>query len=224
MSKRTANVSHSVKLTQKQQLLSEVIEQNCSYLQQITQVYVSRVIKQFGHKFGLTANRDTIETVTQEIFNDTVETALKIADKFDINRSPQAWLLGIAANKVKEWQRDQTYKSNKVVSLAELPQARQLNQQSSSDRLSDEEILGLLYQSSELSTPESQLMFEDLLSLVNDSDQEVLKLVFVDGKSGKLLAATLGITEGAAYTRKFRAIERLRKAYFQALQEQKEGK
>lgn len=222
--KRQINPSHCPKATQKQQFLSEAIAQDWQYLLGTIQVYVSKVLKQFGNKFGKTCDRYSIETVALEILSETVETALKKAEKFDLNRSPRLWLLGIATKKIQHWQRKQTQESNRITPIAELPQVRQIKQQFSSERLSDEEILGLLHQSSESSELDSQQMLEYLLSLVKESDREVLKLAFVDRLDGKSLAAALGTTEGAAYTKKHRAIERLRQAYAQATQEREEGR
>lgn len=208
----------------KQQLLCEAIERDWQRLQGDIQVWVSSVLKQFGTKFDKTCDRYSVETVAQEILHETVKTALTKAEEFDLNRSPRPWLLGIAAKKIQRWQRKQTTESNRITPIAELPQVHRIKQQLSSERLSEEEILGLLHQSSDSSNPDSQLMLEYLLSLVKDSDREVLRLVFVDGLDGKSLAAALGTTEGTAYTKKHRAITRLRQAYAQATQAQEEGR
>jgi RNA polymerase sigma factor (sigma-70 family) len=218
--KQSIDPSHYPDQTQKQRLLCKAIEQDLQQLQRDIQVYVSRVIKKFGTKFGKTCDQYSIETVAREILHETIETALKTAEKFDPNRSPHLWLLGIAIKKIQRWQRRQTQESNWITPVAELPQVRQL----SSERLSEDEIFGLLYQSSKLSNPDSQLMLDYLLSLVKDSDREVLKLAFVDDLKGKSLAAALGIKEGAASTKLHRAIARLRQAYAQGTQKLEEGR
>lgn len=217
--KRPDDPSLSPERNRKQQLLRKAIEEEWQQLQREIQVYVRKVIQQFGSKFDKHCDRYSVETVAQEILHETIETALKKADKFDSNRSPRLWLLGIATKKIQRWQREQTQESNWVTPVAKLYPA-----QFSSESSSEEEILGLLHQFSESSDPDSQLMLEYLLSLVKDSDREVLKLAFVDGKTGKSLAAALGATEGAAYTKKHRAIARLRQAYAQATQKQEEGR
>lgn len=204
----------------KQQLLCEAIERDWQRLQGDIQVWVSSVLKQFGTKFDKTCERYSIEAVAQEILHETIETALKKVEEFDFNRRPYPWLRGIAINKVKEWQRNQDKKSNRVIPIEKLSKACQIKQQS----VSGEEILGLLHQSSDSSSPDSQLMLEYLLSLVKDSDREVLRLAFVDGLDGKSLAAALGTTEGTAYTKKHRAIARLRQAYAQGTQKLEEGR
>lgn len=47
-----------------------------------------------------------------------METAIKNVQKFDPTRLPRPWLLGVAANKVKEWGRDRLRDRNKVTPLA----------------------------------------------------------------------------------------------------------
>jgi RNA polymerase sigma factor (sigma-70 family) len=212
--------SYDPELHQKQQLLSQVVQEEWQVLQRTIQMYVIKAIRQFGDKLGNSSDRNFTETVAKEIFHETVEEALKIAGKFDPNRSARPWLLGIAVKKIQRWQRQQTQQNKRITPIAELPLARKLKQQNS-ENLSEEEILGILYESSNSSDPE---MLEYLLSLVNDGYREILKLAFVDGLDGKFLAAALGTTAGAAYTKKSRAIAQLRQAYAQSNKSSEEGR
>ncbi len=212
--------SYDPELRQKQQLLSQAVQEEWQVLQNTIQVYVIRVIKQFGDKLGKSCDRNSIEAIAKEILHETVETALKKADKFDPNRSPRFWLLGIATKKIQRWQRQQTQQNERMMPIAELPLARKIRQQNS-EIISEEEILGILYESSNSSDPE---MLEYLLSLVNDSYREVLKFVFVDALDGESLAAALGTTVGTAYTKKSRAIAQLRQAYAQSNKSSEEGR
>ncbi|WP_026735145.1 RNA polymerase sigma factor [Fischerella sp. PCC 9605] len=216
--------SHDPDLQKKRQLLCEAVQQEWQVIQGTIQVYVSRAIKQFGSNFSNTCVQDSIEVVAKEILHETVETALKKAGEFDLNLLPSPWLLGIAAKKIQQWQRQKIQENRWITPVAELPQVRKIKQQLNYETLSDEEILGLLHQSSNSSDPDSQLMLEYLLSLVKDSDREVLKLAFVDGKTGESLAAALGTTIGAAYTKKHRVIARLRQAYAQSNLSLEEGR
>lgn len=217
---QSVDPSYDHELLQKQQLLCQAVQEEWQVLQGTIQLYVSRVINQFGDKLGKSCDRNSIEAIAKEILHETVETALKIANKFDPSYPPRPWLLKIAANKLKRWQRQQTQQNKRIALVAELPQARKIRQQNS-EILSEEEILGILYKSSNSSDPE---MLEYLLSLVNDGYREVLKLAFVDGLDGEFLAAALGITQGAAYTKKHRAIAQLRQAYAQGNKSSEEGR
>lgn len=208
--------SYDPVLLQKQQLLSQAVQKEWQVLQRTIQMYVIQTIKKSGDTLGNSSDRNFIATLAEEIFHETVETALKKADKFDPNRSARPWLLGFAARKIKRWQRQKIQQNKRITPIAELPLARKLCQQNS-----EEEILGILYKSSNSSDPE---MLEYLLSLVNDGYREVLKLAFVDGLDGESLAAALGTTVGAAYTKKSRAIAQLRQAYAQSNKSSEEGR
>jgi RNA polymerase sigma factor (sigma-70 family) len=217
---QSVDPSYDPELLHKQQLLSQTVQEEWQVLQNTIQVYVIRAIIKSGDKLGNSSDRNFTATVAEEIFHETVEEALKIADKFDPNRLAHPWLLGIAAKKVQRWQRQQTQQNQRITPIAELPLARKLKQQNS-EILSEEEILGILYKSSNSSDSE---MLEYLLSLVNDGYREVLKLAFVDGLDGESLAAALGTTTGAAYTKKHRAIAQLRQAYAQSNKSSEEGR
>ncbi|WP_414620040.1 RNA polymerase sigma factor [Calothrix sp. CCY 0018] len=200
--------SYDPVLLQKQQLLSQAVQEEWQVLQNTIQLYVIQTIKKSGDTLGNSRDRNFTATLAEEIFHETVETALKKADKFDPNRSARLWLLGFAVKKIQRWQRQKIQQNKRITPIAELPLARKLKQQNS-----EEEILGILYESSNSSDPE---MLEYLLSLVNDANREVLKLGFVEGLDGESLAAALGTTVGAAYTKKHRAIAQLRQAYAQS--------
>jgi RNA polymerase sigma factor (sigma-70 family) len=207
-------------LLEKHQLLSQAVQEKWQFLQNTIQLYVIKTIRKSGDKLGNSSDRNFTAIVAQDIFQETVEEAFKISDKFDSNRLAHPWLLGIAAKKVQRWQRQQIQQTKLITPIAELPLARKLKQQNS-EIFSEEEILGILYESSNSSDPE---MLEYLLSLVNDSHREILKLAFVDGLDGESLGAALGITAGAAYTKKSRAISQLRRAYAQSNQSSEEGR
>lgn len=212
--RQTLESSSILKRSPKKQILCDAIEQNRLNLERTIQVYVTRVVKQFGNKFDLSGDRNSIQTVATEILNITVETVLNKSEEFDPSYPPFPWIKGIAANQVRGWQRDKTRNSKKVVSIGKI---------SSQNNLSEEEILGILFKPFQLSDGDST-MLEYLLSLVNEHDRQILKLAFIDDLNGKDLAAALGVSEGTAYTKKSRAINRLRKAYTQANQDIQEGK
>lgn len=195
-------------LWERQRLLSQAIEQNWQTLLQRIKVQVSSVIKQLELQLGITGDRVSIETTAQEILHHTIETVLQKADEFDVTRSPLPWILKFAAYKVKEWKRDQLRQRQKVISISELSLTKRVQSQA----MTEEETLGMLSHFAQSSDTE---MLDYLLSLVDESDRQLLHFVFIEELDGKSLAAKLGITEGAAYTRKNRAITRLKKAYFQ---------
>ena len=205
--KRSLEPSSNPKRTQKQQILCDEIEQNYQTLENTIKAKVSQAIKNFGYKFDLSHKPDCINTIATEILQNTVETVLKKSEEFDLNRSAFPWILQIAMYKYKGWQRDITRNSERVIPIRKLS--------SSKNNLPEEELLGILHKSSQSSNAEDSIMLEDLLSLVNQSDRKILKLAFIDDLNGKNLAAALGVSEGNAYTKKHRALTKLKKAYIQ---------
>ncbi|MGL6338170.1 MAG: sigma-70 family RNA polymerase sigma factor, partial [Waterburya sp.] len=153
--------------THKQQILCDAIEQNYPNLERTIQVYVSRIIKQFGDKFDLSSDRNSIQTIATEILNKTVETVLDKSEEFDLNYSPLPWIKKFAVNKAKGWQRDQTRSSEKVVSISKFSLSQ--------NNVSEAEILGILSKSSQSSNTEDSTMMGYLLSLVNESDRQILQ-------------------------------------------------
>ncbi|GAB4525697.1 MAG: hypothetical protein Tsb0014_05250 [Pleurocapsa sp.] len=194
--------------TQKQQILCDAIKQNYPTLENTIKARVSKTIKDFGHKFDLSHNSNSINTITTEILQNTVETVLNKSEEFNLNKSAFPWILQIAMYKYKGWQRDTTRSSERVIPIKKFAPYY--------ENSSEEEILGRLTKSSPSSNSEEPMMLEYLLSLVNESDRQVLKLAFIDDLNGEDLAAALGVSEGSAYTKKHRALTRLKKAYIQA--------
>ena len=213
--KRSLEPSLIPKRTPKQQILCDAIEQNYQTLERTIQVYISKVIKQFGNKFDLSCDRNSIQTIATEILQDTVETVLNKSEEFNPSYLPLPWIKKFAVNKVRGWQRDRT-RSSKVVSIGKLA--------SPQNNLSEDEFLGIVSKPSRSSALKDSTMLEHLLSLVGERDRLVLKLAFIDDLNGKDLAAALGVSEGAAYTKKSRAIATLKKAYTQKNPDCQEGK
>lgn len=203
-SRQVTNSSLKPELLQKWELLGQAFEQQWQTLYRDVQLYVKQL--------GLATNSNTIGALAEEILNDVVETAFKTVEKFDISRPPIPWLRQIAFYKVKERQR-QIRKDSVVVPIAEVVKVRNA-QAMNIEPLSEDEMFGLIQKHSD-SAAEDCPSLDELLSLVQGRDREILKLAFSDGLRGKSLAAALGIREGAAYTGLSRALRRLREEYLQ---------
>jgi DNA-directed RNA polymerase specialized sigma24 family protein len=50
------------------------------------------------------ANGSAVNDVAKELLKDVMVETLSLASRFQLDRQPKAWLLGIAANLVKRWQ------------------------------------------------------------------------------------------------------------------------
>lgn len=205
--KRLSYPSQTADDDQKRQLLCKAIEQDWQFLQGTIQVYV----KKRCSKLGLAADSELVQTAASEIFHETVETAIKNVQRFDPTRLPRLWLLGIAANKVKEWGRDRLRDRNKVTPIAEIAQIRSSAQQTEAV-LSEDEMFGLLYSVSEQLKHQDRNAFNELLSLVEGDDRTILQLFYSEGLQGKDLAARLSTSVGAIHVRLSRARQKLHEA------------
>jgi RNA polymerase sigma factor (sigma-70 family) len=172
------------------------------------------LVQMFIIQLGVSSDRRIVESLSEDILNDVVETALKIADRYDPTYPARPWLRKIAFNKVRDYRRKVYRDRAKVIAIADVSNVRRFQSQSI-EQLSEDEMFGLV--ACCIDTPSSDSpALDELLSLVSESDRQILKLAFVDGLRGRDLAANLGIREGAASTRLSRAIDRLRKAYLQS--------
>lgn len=163
-------------------------------------------------KLNLATDHDAVEDLAQEILNGSIVQALKNHDKYNPDRPAFPWLRKIAFNQALMLRRRRNLENQHVTLVAD--ETKKLTEQTGSEKMSEDEMFGLLYQTSTTDF-DSQLALDDLLSLVKDGDREVLDLAFVHGLRGKALAAKLGISEGAAWVRLSRAVIRLREAYIQ---------
>ena len=68
-------------------------------------------------KMGMAASRQEAEDLAHEILNETVTTAFEIADRYKLEKSAHAWLMGIATNKIKEM-RTKEYRRSKRMGIA----------------------------------------------------------------------------------------------------------
>ncbi len=193
-------------------VLEDAIEQGWQDLLTGIRIYV--------RKFGLVSDAPTVDVLAREILQDTVVTALQRADNYDPERPARPWLLGISINHIRRRVRVRAAESN-VVLVDDTKLSREHAGKDSKGPTADE-MFDLLLRSSRNFRP-GQLTLDELLSLVGETDREVLRLVFIEGLRGKSLAAELGVSEGAAWARTSRAIAKFRKAYLHSEQTGQKG-
>ncbi len=151
--------------------------------------------------------------VAMEVLQETAVEALSHADRFDATRQPMAWLLGIAVNVIQRKKVEKAKRAGRELLLSRLsanyPEAG-----------SESDVLDLLIPVA-VAGPEQSVevgeQVKELLSLVSEDDQQVLRLAFLEDFEREALARRLGVTAGAAGMRLHRALARLRSAW----QEQK---
>jgi RNA polymerase sigma-70 factor (ECF subfamily) len=162
------------------------------------------ILRSYVQKAGLASNNEEIQEVALEVLDETYIEAEKTAKHFDPARSPRAWLLGIASNIVKQ-KKTGLAKRSKEIPLSTLNQ----DQKEESDLLTL--ALNLVHEGMEQQVEAAEEM-EYMLSLVAESDREVLRLSIIEELDGETLAQRLGCPYTAAQVRLCRAKKRLRKA------------
>jgi RNA polymerase sigma-70 factor (ECF subfamily) len=127
------------------------------------------------------------EFAAQELVNETFYRIFAKASTFDPSKPFRPWLYAVAAN---VWRARQRKRRLPEVSLEQVPEPTRPDP---ADASADgaEEAAGVLGALSEI-------------------DREILVLKHYEGMKLKDIAARLGLTPGAVYTRLFRAVRRLR--------------
>ena len=177
--------------------LKSYIAQEVATLRDSIRLYVIKSRLAFG---------DDAVRVADDVLNDLVREALNHAHRFDPSRPPKAWLLGIAVNLIRRRQAKQIAQNQREPLIRDLYPHTQQDYSDGDlfDRLSrytDENPERVL---------ESEAAVDTLLSLVSQSDQEIIRLAILDDLNGDALAHRLGISAGAARVRLHRALNRLR--------------
>lgn len=191
------------------ELLNEAVVTYLDQLKKAVQVYVIR--------FGLAEGGPVLEEIANEILEITLETAVKLMDKFDPNRNPYSWLLTIAINTLRNYRRKIFREENHVKPITDTPAPKARNNKDLEidwySMPEDEKLEHLLNHSEQTSLEDQLFGVDDLLSLVNKNDRIVLRLAYVDGMGEVDLAAVLNVSQGAAAMRLSRARKRLFEAY-----------
>lgn len=167
---------------------------------------------------GLAEGIAEIVDLSDEILQTTVEAALRGAATYDPTRQAHAWLLGIAIHKIRDLLSERTRERARTIPLEQQARSRHgPDSQHGEDEETDNWLDSILYHS----TARDRLVdtdpaLEELLSLVDEDDRQILTLAYVDRLEGVDMAAALGIRAGAAYMRLARAREHLRQQYLAA--------
>lgn len=171
--------------------LRQFIAQETGALRSTLRLYIRRA--------GLNDSED-------DLLNDVVVEALRHESRFQANRAPRAWLLGIAANLIRRRQAEQARLWRREPLLRDLYPDDPADDEALFDR-----VAALAQAVSD--TPDAQWEVDALLETVSAEDREILRLAIVNELDGAALAAALHITPGAARVRLHRALMRLRGAH-----------
>ena len=140
-------------------------------------------------KLAAAPTHEEAHAQAEDILHEAIAQAFAKLHAYDPARSAVNWLLGFALNIIRQRKRYQ-HREPVRTDVATPDQARLITQ-----------LHGQAAQ--------------ELLDLVSEPEQQILRLGIVEGLSGRELATELGITEGAARVRLYRAKQQLQRAYFQ---------
>ncbi len=156
----------------------------------------------YVRRFGPPLTCEGLDEAAADILHEAIARALASAERYDPNRPAYSWLLGFVSNIVRERARARRRDQRHQVELA------------GSD---DDDPADPLDRLLAAATRDEAPLFE-LLELVEAPDRELIRLAFVEDLDRAALARRLGIKEGAARVRLYRALGRLRAAYLRAMQ------
>lgn len=152
------------------------------------------------------ASGEEISKVATECLSEVVERGLRNADRFDLERSAEAWLLGIAAKVILQLKYKQRRDQMREPFLHDLFAGHSIQ--------TLDEHIGQHFPNKE--RIDDQLASKDhankLMSYADSADRQLIYLSVIEQHSAKEIAERLGSTPGAIRVRLFRALKRLRKA------------
>jgi RNA polymerase sigma-70 factor (ECF subfamily) len=199
-SERSAPAPVSTAVSQARRLLLEFLTEHTAPLLGSLRSYVQRM--------GL-ARGQAVPAVALEILQEVAVEALAHAERFDPDRQPMAWLLGIGMNVIKRKRTEAAKRARREVTFGHL--ALLLPEVQCEDDLLD------LIAPFMLADPEQDIEANEqatlMLALVSLEDQRILRLAILADFEREALARKLGITPVAARVRLHRALNRLRSAW-----------
>ncbi|MCC6456932.1 MAG: sigma-70 family RNA polymerase sigma factor [Caldilineaceae bacterium] len=165
-----------------------------------------RHIRVYLHKAGL-GNALPGRDHSLEILHEAVVEALASEERFDPERSPSAWLWGIAV-KVVLRHREKLFRRNKHESVTS-----DLTASDDPNPFGEEELFARLVALHQ-DGPEQEVLgtmsVDDLLAQLPPADRQIIELNVLHEMNGREVAQKLGISEGNARVRFHRALKKLK--------------
>lgn len=164
-----------------------------------------KILRAYAVRFGV-ATPHTASAVAAELLSELVIEALRHAHRYDQQRQPMAWLLGIAVNLIKRRRASRVRLERREPLLRDLAG-------DDADHLSDGELFDrfvALTASGPGHAAEPSEQLDALLAYLPEDERRLLRLAALHDMNGELLARELGISPGAARVRLHRALKRLR--------------
>lgn len=183
--------------SQKRQIVEEMlvsfIHENGTKILGTAKLYVK--------KFNLAKDSNYVDTIAQDIVQETVLILLKKSEEELVKLNHITWVNNVILNVIRNYQR-----KNKRLTIVSNISDFQKNIAFQDRELSEEQILDILIKKIEQQpTIDNKLFLDKILSLVGKEFEEIIKLHFYEELDGKELAAHLGVNEGTARVKLCRA-------------------
>lgn len=143
------------------------------------------------------------------LLNEVVVEALNHADRFQPDRQPKAWLLGIAANLIRRRQTAVAKQMKREPLVNDLANPQYLTDDELFDRLT------AVHTPSPEGEYEMNEMVTAVLSHLSLEEQRIITCAILLEMDGKALAQTLGLKPGTARMRLHRALNHLRQIWLE---------
>lgn len=184
-------------------VLGEFIQANAGALLQTLTLYI--------YKAGLAQGPEAKQVALELLSQLTIE-ALEHAERYDPQRPPWAWLLGIGINLIKQRRAAIARQTRREPFAREFREVR-----GEQDSMGDDEIFDRVAELRVSQGPsdgfEAKILNDDeiarQLARLTPDEQRIVLLAKEVGMNGQELARVLGITPGNARQRLFRALKKL---------------
>jgi RNA polymerase sigma-70 factor (ECF subfamily) len=164
--------------------------------------------RSYVQRMGL-AQGQAIPSVALDVLQEVAVEALAHVDRFDPERQPMAWLLGIGVNVIRRKKVEAAKNSRREITFGHL--ALLLPETQSEEELFD--LIAPFMRAEPEREVEANEQASLILALVSPADQHILRLAILLDCERETLARELGITPVAARVRLHRALNRLRAAW-----------
>lgn len=162
------------------------------------------IIRSYVLRMRLADSKQANE-VAEEILSQTTIAALRSADRFDLERNVRSWLLGIAANLIRNKIRSNGLRNQREIQIHDLYQTH--------TDLSEAELFDYVDKHTTHTLAEladHRMLLESALKKLHPEEVKLLQLAILQEINRDTIAAHLGIQPGAARTRLYRVLKKLR--------------
>lgn len=168
-----------------------------------------KIFQHYIYRMGLST-----QLTAEELLNEVTVEALSHEERFEADRDPVAWLIGIGTNLIRRRQTSFAKKEKREPLVRDLYSTYE-------HELSDSELFDRVQQ---LASPDpayaidAEMAANEMLSYLAPDDRKIIQLAILNEMDSASIAKQLGITRSAARVRLYRALNRLRTVFAEHIQ------